>query len=91
MAHLYAPQGAWTLSMNRTHWMFGQFKINILYLAINHKGMAIPLLWTLLPKKDSGMKKYSVVEVQAGLPIYPDMPHYPAKTCILLIYILKPK
>lgn len=31
--------------------MFGVFKINILFLAINCKGMAIPILWTLLPKK----------------------------------------
>ncbi|MGB0360032.1 MAG: transposase [Endozoicomonas sp.] len=37
--------------MDRTNWMFGVFKINILYLAINHKGMSIPLLWVLLDKK----------------------------------------
>ena len=31
--------------------MFGIFKINILFLAINYKGMSIPILWTILPQK----------------------------------------
>ena len=51
IAGLLAPEGKWQLSMDRTNWMFGIFKINILFLAINYKGMAIPILWTLLPKK----------------------------------------
>ncbi|WP_257279969.1 hypothetical protein [Endozoicomonas sp. ISHI1] len=49
-ASLFAPEGKWQLSMDRTNWLFGMFKINILFLAINYKGMAIPILWTLLPK-----------------------------------------
>ena len=44
IAHLFAPEGTWILSMDRTNWMFGKFKINILYLAINYKGMAIPVV-----------------------------------------------
>ena len=51
IASLFSPENAWMLSMDRTNPMLGKFKINILYLAINHKGMAIPLFWTLLPKK----------------------------------------
>ncbi|WBA82588.1 hypothetical protein [Endozoicomonas sp. GU-1] len=51
IASLFAPEGRWQLSMDRTNWMFGIFKINILFLAINYKGMSIPILWTLLPKK----------------------------------------
>ncbi|WP_163370353.1 hypothetical protein [Endozoicomonas acroporae] len=51
IASLFAPEGRWQLSIDRTNWMFGIFKINILFLAINYKGMSIPILWTLLPKK----------------------------------------
>ncbi|MBO9496685.1 hypothetical protein J7438_21740 [Thalassotalea sp. G20_0] len=51
IASLFAPEDKWQLSMDRTNWMFGIFKINILFLAINYKGMSIPILWTLLPKK----------------------------------------
>ena len=53
IASLFAPEGKWQLSMDRTNWIFGIFKINILFLAINYKGMSIPILWTLLPKKGS--------------------------------------
>ena len=36
IARLFSPEGAWMLSMDRTNWMFGAFKINILYLCTRH-------------------------------------------------------
>jgi hypothetical protein len=39
------------LSMDRTNWMWGKRHINVLMLSIVYRGMAIPLLWTLLDKK----------------------------------------
>ena len=48
--HWMAPEGRWILCLDRTNWEFGQFKINILMVAIAYRGTAIPVVWTLLPK-----------------------------------------
>lgn len=45
------PEGDWVVCLDRTNWDFGQFKINIMMVAIAYKGTAIPVVWTLLPKK----------------------------------------
>jgi hypothetical protein len=46
------PLGAnWLIILDRTDWEFGQFTINILFLAVAFKGIAIPLFWIFLPKK----------------------------------------
>ena len=34
----------WLLALDRTNWKFGQLDINILVLAICHKGIAIPIM-----------------------------------------------
>ena len=39
------------LSMDRTDWKFGEFNINILMLGITYKGIAFPLIFSLLPKR----------------------------------------
>ena len=74
IAHLFAPEGAWMLSMDRTNWMFGKFKINILYLAINYKGMAIPILWTLLPKKGCSNTQERIDLLERFQKIFPEQP-----------------
>jgi len=38
------------LAMDRTNWKFGSTDINILVLAIVYKGVAFPLLFTMMPK-----------------------------------------
>ena len=38
------------LSMDRTNWKFGVVHINILMLSVVYKGVAFPLIWTLLHK-----------------------------------------
>ena len=47
----FLPDGKWVLTMDRTNWKFGKVHINILMLAVAHKGMAIPIIWVLLPKE----------------------------------------
>ena len=74
IAHLFAPEGAWMLSMDRTNWMFGKFKINILYLAINYKGMALPILWTLLPKKGCSNTQERIDLLERFQKIFPEQP-----------------
>ncbi|WP_263079026.1 IS4 family transposase [Endozoicomonas sp. Mp262] len=45
------PEGNWIVCLDRSNWQFGKFKINIMMVAIAYKGTAIPIVWTLLPKK----------------------------------------
>jgi len=40
-----------TLSIDRTNWKFGKFNINIFMLGVVYKGVAFPLLFTMLPKR----------------------------------------
>ena len=40
--------GPWLLALDRTCWKFGRYDINILMLAIIHKGIAIPVMWDVL-------------------------------------------
>ncbi|PRY95870.1 IS4 family transposase [Marinilabilia salmonicolor] len=39
------------LSLDRTNWKFGKTDINILMLNVCYKGVALPLLWKMLPKR----------------------------------------
>ena len=45
------------LSMDRTNWKFGKTDINILMLSVCYKGVAIPILWSLLPKRGNSNYK----------------------------------
>ena len=47
----YDADEAITLTMDRTNWQWGKAKINFLVIGVVYKRMAIPLMWTLLPKK----------------------------------------
>ena len=40
-----------TLSIDRTNWKFGKLDINIFMLGVVYKGVAFPLLFTMLPKR----------------------------------------
>lgn len=39
------------LSIDRTNWRWGKQDVNVLMLSIAYKGIAIPLMWDLLPKR----------------------------------------
>ena len=45
------PEGLFILTLDRTNWQIGKWPINILYLAVVYQGIAIPILWSYLPKK----------------------------------------
>jgi hypothetical protein len=47
-------QSKYTLVMDRTNWEYGGTHINILFLAIVYKGIAIPILWVMLDKDKKG-------------------------------------
>src|SRR5215218_5620794 len=41
----------WVLTLDRSNWQLGKTPLNILLLGIVYKGVAIPVLWTILEKK----------------------------------------
>lgn len=49
--NLLPVQGKMILSIDRTNWQFGQADINIFMLGIVYKGVAFPLLFSMLEKK----------------------------------------
>jgi hypothetical protein len=48
---LLPRQDKYILSIDRTNWKFGQIDINIFMLGIVYKGVAFPLMFTMLPKR----------------------------------------
>ena len=56
---LIGISGPYTLALDRTNWKFGSVDINILVLAIVYRGIAFPVLWTVLPwagNSDTGLR-----------------------------------
>jgi hypothetical protein len=45
------------LCLDRTNWKFGVTDINILTISVCYSGVAIPLLWTMLPKRGNSNQK----------------------------------
>lgn len=70
IAAISAPEGPWILAMDRTNWQRGRFKINILVLAIMVGDVAIPVLWTLLPKKGNSNTDERIALVKRFLHLF---------------------
>ena len=47
----FLPYDAYTLSLDRTNWMFGCFSMNPPPPSIVHDGIALPVFWAFLRKK----------------------------------------
>ena len=45
------PAPPYTLCVDRTNWRLGKLDINILVIAVAHRGVAFPLVWSFLEKK----------------------------------------
>lgn len=61
------PQKRYSLCLDRTNWKFGKLDINILTLAYAHEGVAIPLLWCLLPKAGNSNTQERKVPCETGI------------------------
>jgi hypothetical protein len=48
---LMGLEAPFVLTLDRTNWKLGKANLNILVLGVAYKGIAIPLLWTLLDKR----------------------------------------
>lgn len=62
--------GPYTLTMDRTNWMFGKVDINILFVGIAYNGVAFPLLFTILPKKGNSNTEERVAIVERYIRLF---------------------
>ena len=46
----FLPAPPYTVCVDRTNWQFGSSDINILVIAIVHRGVAVPIVWSVLGK-----------------------------------------
>ena len=67
----FHPQRSYSLCLDRTNWKFGKLDINILTLAYAHKGVAVPLLWCLLPKAGNSATQERIKLLERLLKLLP--------------------
>lgn len=69
----FCPPGdkGWILSMDRTNWNFGCFKINIMMLSITLQDSTLPLFFTLLPKQGASSEQERIDFMKEFLSIVP--------------------
>ena len=65
------PQKRYSLCLDRTNWKFGKLDINILTLACAHEGVAVPLLWCLLPKAGNSATQERITLLERLLKLVP--------------------
>jgi len=68
---LIPQQGDFTITIDRTQWLFGKTKINILMIAIAYKGLAIPVVWMLLDKKGNSSTDERIALMQRLFRVIP--------------------
>ena len=64
-------QKSYSLCLDRTNWKFGKLHINILTLAFAHEGVAVPLLWSLLPKAGNSATQERIALLERLLTFLP--------------------
>ena len=65
------PKQRYSLCLDRTNWKFGKLDINILTLAYAHEGVAVPLLWCLLPKAGNSATQERITLLERLLKLLP--------------------
>jgi Transposase DDE domain len=66
----FLPYATYTLSLDRTNWMFGCFPINFLVLSVVHDGVAFPLFWILLPKKGNSHTRERIALINQFIEVF---------------------
>lgn len=72
IVHWMSDTQPWTLSLDRTQWHFGTQVINILVLALVHRGVAIPLFWLFLPNRSNAYTYQRIVLLQRFRQVFPE-------------------
>lgn len=63
----------WRLAIDRTNWFFGGTAINILMIAVDWRGIGVPLLWTLLPSRGNSDKATRLKLFDRLAEVFPNM------------------
>ena len=66
-----APQERFLVILDRTQWRFGQHEQNILMLAVTHQGMALPILWSVIPGRGPSDTEQRIALVRRFLRLVP--------------------
>jgi len=66
-----APRERVLLILDRTQWQLGQQDLNILVLAVAYRGMAFPVVWTVLPSRGGSTTEQRMMLLCAVLRILP--------------------
>jgi len=67
IAAILPLEKTWIVCLDRTNWRLGLIEINILFLAVAHKGAAIPLFWMTLGKAGNSSTQERIVLVRRFL------------------------
>jgi len=62
---------SYSLCLDRTNWKFGKLDINVLPLAYAYEGVAVPLLWCLLPKAGNSATRERITLLERLLKLLP--------------------
>ena len=68
---LMGQEPAWILALDRTNWKLGKTEINILMLALVYKGVAFPLLWSVLGKAGNSSTAERIALLERYLCLFP--------------------
>lgn len=63
----FLPAPPYTVCVDRTNWKFGKANINILVIAIAHRGIAFPIVWRLLDKRGNSSTNERIALLQRFL------------------------
>jgi hypothetical protein len=63
----------WRLTIDRTKWFFGRTSINILMIAVDWRGVGIPLMWTLVPTGGNSKTPTRLTLFDRLAEVFPDM------------------
>ena len=70
MVRVLGVSKPWILTMDRTDWQFGAVPLNILTLGIVYRGVAVPVLWTVLPKKGNSNTAERVALIEQFIELF---------------------
>lgn len=65
-----SKEKTFVLSIDRTNWKFGKFNINIFMLGVVYKGVAFPLLFTMLPKRGNSNTKERIALIDRYIKLF---------------------
>lgn len=72
VALMNIPQ-PWVLSLDRTEWSFGQTRFHIFLLGVVHRGVAYPLVWTMLALKGNSNSPEPMDLLDKFPEVFPDV------------------